>query len=163
FYSFESKNSIFDLGRGMGGRATTLAQTTYAPPTFGYTDFLDTSKLPVSVPVSLTWGAAQHLPDTSTQQFLINVQRQVGANNSAEIGYTGNVSRHLAYLLNENQGILNATLPVVQRLPYPEWGASGIQYVMSDATGNYSSLRAQWTTKISNSLNALLGYTWSRS
>ena len=29
FYSMESKNSIFDLERGMGGRATTLAPTTY--------------------------------------------------------------------------------------------------------------------------------------
>ncbi len=29
FYSMESKNSIFDLARGMGGRATTLAPTTY--------------------------------------------------------------------------------------------------------------------------------------
>ncbi|HUB34169.1 MAG TPA: carboxypeptidase-like regulatory domain-containing protein [Bryobacteraceae bacterium] len=163
FYNMESKNSIFDLGRGMGGRATTLASTTYAPPTFTYTNFLNTANLPVTVPVSLTWGAAQHLPDTSTQQFVFNVQRMVGANNTAEIGYTGSVSRHLAFLLDENQGILSATLPTQLRLPYPEWGASGIQYVMAAANGNYNSLRAQWTTKISNNLNALLGYTWSRA
>jgi len=162
FYSFESKNSIFDLARGMGGRATTLASTTYTPPTFTYTNFLNTAALPVTVPVSLTWGAAQHLPDSSTQQFVLNVQRTVGKSTTLEVGYTGSVSRHLAFLLDENQGILSATLPAVQRLPYPEWGASGIQYVMAAASGNYSSLRAQWTTRLSNNLNALLGYTWSK-
>ncbi len=163
FYNMESKNSIFDLARGMGGRATTLAQTTYGPPTFTYTNFLNTANLPVTIPISLTWGAAQHLPDTSTQQFVLNVQRMIGTQNTLEIGYNGNISRHLAFLLDENQGILSATLPAVQRLPYPEWGASGIKYVMAAANEDYNSLRAQWTTKLSNNLNALLGYTWSRS
>ena len=162
FYSMESKNSIFDLARGMGGRATTLAPTTYAPPTFTYTNFLNTASLPVTVPISLTWGAAQHLPDSSTQQFVLNVQRTVGKFSTFEAGYTGSVSRHLAFLLDENQGILSATLPAVQRLPYPEWGASGIQYVMAAANGNYSSLRTQWTTRLGSNLNALLGYTWSK-
>jgi hypothetical protein len=163
FYSMESKNSIFDLSRGMGGRATTLAPSTWAAPTFTYTNFLDTANLPVNIPVGLTWGAAQHLPDASSQQFVLNVQRTVGKSNTLEVGYTGSVSRHLAYLLDENQGILNPSLPVVQRLPYPEWGASGIQYLMADATGNYNSLRAQWTTRYRNNLNALLGYTSSKA
>jgi hypothetical protein len=163
FYNMESKNSIFDLARGLGGRATTLASTTYAPPTFTYTNFINTAALPVTIPAGLTWGAAQHLPDSSTQQYVVNVQRLIGSNNTAEIGYTGSVSRHLAFLLDENQGILSATLPVQLRLPYPEWGASGIQYLMAAANGNYNSLRAQWTSKLSNNLNALLGYTWSRA
>jgi len=162
FYSMESKNSIFDLARGMGGRATTLASTTYAPPTFTYTNFLNTAALPVTIPVSLTWGAAQHLPDSSTQQFVLNVQRTVGKSSTFEAGYTGSVSRHLAFLLDENQGILSATLPTQLRLPYPEWGASGIQYVMAAANGNYNSLRTQWTTRLGSNLNALLGYTWSK-
>jgi hypothetical protein len=163
FYSMESKNSIFDLARGMGGRATTLAPATWYPSTFSYTNFLNTSTLPVTIPIGLTWGAAQHLPDSSTQQFVLNVQRAIGRSTLLEVGYSGSVSRHLAFLLDENQGILNASLPVVQRLPYPEWGASGIQYVMAAASGNYNSLRTQWTTRLSNNLNALLGYTWSKA
>jgi hypothetical protein len=163
FYSRESKNSIFDLSRGMGGRATTLAPSTWAAPTFTYTNFLDVSTLPVTIPVGLTWGAAQQLPDSSTQQFVFNVQRTLGNSTTLELGYVASVSRHLAYLLDENQGILNPALPVVQRLPYPEWGASGIQYLMADANGNYNSLRAEWTTRFSNNLNALLAYTWSKS
>ena len=163
FYSQESKNSIFDLARGMGGRATTLAPSTWAAPTFTYTNFIDTSSLPVTIPVGLTWGAAQHLPDSSTMQYLVNIQRTLGNSTTAEVGYSGSVSRHLAYLLNENQGILNPALPAVQRLPYPEWGASGIQYLMADATGNYNALSAKLTQRFGNNLNSLLAYTWSRA
>ena len=76
-------------------------------------------------------------------QYVLNVQRTVGKSTTLEVGYTGSVSRHLAYLLDENQGILSASLPAVQRLPYPELGASGIQYVMADADGNYSALGRQ--------------------
>ncbi len=62
FYSEESKNSIFDLARGMGGRATTLSQHNYDVPTFSYTNFINTASLPVTIPLSLTWGANPHLP-----------------------------------------------------------------------------------------------------
>jgi hypothetical protein len=163
FYSQESKNSIFDLARGMGGRATTLAPTTYSVPTFSYNNFLDTSALPVNVPVSLTWGASQHLPDSSSVQYVLNVQRSLGKSSTVELGYGGSQSRHLDYLADENQGILSASLPAVQRLPYPEWGASGIQYLFADATGSYNALSAKFTQRFTNSLNTLLSYTWSKS
>lgn len=163
FYSIESKNSIFDLSRGMGGRATTLAPATWSAPTFTYTNFLNTSSLPVTIPVGLTWGVAQHLPDSSTMESIFNVERALGQSTTLEAGYTGSVSRHLAYLLDENQGILNPALPAVQRLPYPEWGASGIQYLMADATGNYNALSLKLTQRFGAHLNALLGYTWSRA
>ena len=162
FYSMESKNSIFDLARGMGGRATTLASTTYVPPTFTYTNFLNTAALPVTIPIGLTWGAAQHLPDSSTMQFVLNVQRTLGKSSTLEAGYNGALHRHLAFLLDENQGILNATLPVVQRLPYPEWGASGIQYLMAAGSGNYNALSLKLTQKFGSNLNSLLAYTWSK-
>jgi hypothetical protein len=163
FYSQESKNSIFDLARGMGGRATTLAPTTYSQPTFSYNNFLDTSTLPVNVPVSLTWGASQHLPDTSSIQYVLNVQRSLGKSTTVELGYGGSQSRHLAYLANENQGILSASLPAVQRLPYPEWGASGIQYLFADGTAGYNALSGKFTQRFGSHMNTLLSYTWSKS
>ena len=57
FYSQESKNSIFDLNRGMGGRTGQVTQTTYGQPTFTYQNFINTSALPVTIPIGLTWGA----------------------------------------------------------------------------------------------------------
>lgn len=163
FYAQESKNSIFDLSRGMGGRATTLVQHNYDAPTFTYTNFLNAASLPVTVPVGLTWGAAQHLPTSSTMQYILNVQRSFGQSTTVEAGYTGSVSRHLCYLLDENQGILSASLSSLQRLPYPEWGASGIQYLMCDGNGNYNALSFKVTQRFAAGLNTLLAYTWSQS
>jgi hypothetical protein len=163
FYSEESKNSIFDLSRGMGGRTTTLVQHNYDVPTFSYTNFINTASLPVTVPVSLTWGANPHLPTASSMQYIVNVQRTLGASTSLETGYTGSLSRHLAYLSDQNQGILSPTLSAVQRLPYPEWGASGIQYLNADANGNYNALSFKLTQRFAKNLNTLIAYTWSKS
>ena len=62
FFSQESKNSIFDLNRGLGGRTGRMPDNTYSAPNFGYTNFINTSALPVTLPVGLTWGADYHLP-----------------------------------------------------------------------------------------------------
>lgn len=163
FYSMESKNSIFDLSRGMGGRTGTLTPTTYGVPTFSYTNFLDTASLPVTLPVGLTWGANPHLPDSSSMSFVLNVQRSLGKSTTAEAGYSGSLSRHLQYLTNINQGILNAALPASQRLPYPEWGASGIQWVNADGIGSYHALAGKFTQRFGSNLNTLLSYTWSKA
>ncbi len=40
FFSQESKNSTFDLNRGLGGRTGQITPTTYGKPTFGYTNFM---------------------------------------------------------------------------------------------------------------------------
>jgi hypothetical protein len=73
------------------------------------------------------------------------------------------LSRHLYYLSDQNQGILNPSLSAVQRLPYPEWGASGIQWLNADANGNYNALAAKFTQRFGANLNTLLSYTWSKS
>ncbi len=163
FYSMESKNSIFDMSRGMGGRTGALTPTTYGKPTFSYTNFIDTSTLPVSLPVGLTWGANPHLPDTSTMTFVLNVQRTLGKASTLEVGYSGGLHRHLQYLTNMNQGILSASLPVAQRLPYPEWGASGIQWVNADGMGSYHGLAGKFTQRFGSNLSTLLSYTWSKA
>src|SRR5260221_1771578 len=96
-------------------------------------------------------------------QYILNVQRTLGKSSTLEVGYAGSQSRHLYYLVNQNQGILNPSLPVVQRLPYPEWGASGIQRCNADGTGSYNALSGKLTQRLGTNLNALLSYTWSKS
>ena len=163
FYSEESKNSVFDFNRGLGGRTGALAGTTYGLPTFTYNNFIDTSALPVSVPIGLTWAGANHLPNTSSIQYIFNVQRSVGKSTTAEAGFIGSQSRHLLYLANQNQGILNPALPAVQRIPYPEFGASGIQMLFADGTGSYNALAGKLTQRLGANLTSLLSYTWSKS
>ncbi|MSV30309.1 MAG: carboxypeptidase regulatory-like domain-containing protein [Bryobacterales bacterium] len=74
FYSQESKNSIFDLNRGMGGRAS-IVPNVQAPPVLTYTNFIDASKLPVLLasPSGLTWGADSNLATTYTMSYLFNI------------------------------------------------------------------------------------------
>ncbi len=163
FYSQESKNSIFDFSRGMGGRTGNVAQTSYGAPTFSYTNFLDMSTLPVTLPVGLTWGGNQHLPDSSTLTFVFNLQRTLGKATTAEMGYSGGLHRHLQYLTNMNQGILDAKLPGVQRIPYPEWGLSGIQWIDADGMGSYHGLSGKLTQRFGSNLSTLLSYTWSHA
>ena len=71
FYSQESKNSIFDLNRGLGGRTGQVTQTTYGQPTISYQNFINTSALPVTIPVGLTWGADHNLPTTYSMQYVL--------------------------------------------------------------------------------------------
>ena len=163
FYSEESKNSIFDFNRGLGGRTGNLTSTTYGVPTFSYDNFINTASLPVTLPIGLTWAGTQHLPNSSTMQYILNVQRSLGKSTTAEVGYIGSQSRHLLYLSNQNQGIVNPALPAVQRLPYPEFGASGIQMLFADGTGSYNSLGAKLTQRFGLNLNTLLSYTYSKS
>ncbi len=163
FYSEESKNSVFDFNRGLGGRTGQLTPTTFGVPTFSYNNFIDTATLPVTVPIGLTWGGNSHLPTSSSIQYILNIQRTLAQSTFVEVGYVGSLSRHLYYLSNQNQGILNPGLPAVQRLPYPEFGASGIQWLNGDANGNYNALSGKLTQRIGANLSTLLSYTWSKS
>ncbi len=163
FFSMESKNSIFDFSRGMGGRTGNVAPNTFGIPGFSYTNFLDLASLPVTLPVGLTWGGNQHLPDSNSMTFVLNVQRTLGRATTAEVGYAGSLHRHLQYLTNLNQGILDASLSAVQRLPYPEWGASGIQWINADGMGSYHGLAGKLTQRFGTNLNTLFSYTWSKA
>ena len=162
FNSQESKNSIFDLNRGLGGRTGALTANTYAPPVWTYTNFINTSAFPVTIPIGLTWGANPNLPTTRSMQYLMTVQRTLGKSTLLEVSYIGSESRHLDHLINENQGILNASLPVVQRLPYPEFGGAGIQYLTGDGTGNYNGLSGRLTQRLRN-LTTSFAYTFAKS
>jgi hypothetical protein len=162
FYSQESKNSVFDLNRGLGGRTGALTPTTYGVPTWSYTNFINTAAFPVTIPIGLTWGVNPHLPTTYSMQYLLNVQRTLGKSTMLEVGYIGTQSRHLDHLINQNQGILG-TQAVALRLPYPEFGGAGIQYLTADGTGNYNALSARLTQRMGTSLTTSFAYTFSKS
>ena len=162
FYSQESKNSIFDLNRGLGGRTGQVAATTYGLPTFGYSNFIDTAALPVTIPVGLTWGADHNLPTTYTMQYILNIQRELGKGSTFEAGYNGSQSRHLDSLINAAAPI-PGTAPVINRLPYPEFGAAGIQFLKADGVGNYNGLGVKLSQRFGTDLTALVSYTFSKS
>jgi hypothetical protein len=162
FYSQESKNSIFDLNRGLGGRTGQVTPTTYGMPTFGYTNFINTAALPVNIPVGLTWGADHNLPTTYTMQYLFNVQREFGNSTTLEVGYNGSESRHLDNLINA-AAPLPGTASVLTRMPYPEFGAAGIQFLKADGVGNYNGIGAKLSQRFGSDLTTLISYTFSKA
>jgi hypothetical protein len=159
FFSQESKNSIFDLNRGLGGRATVLPDTTKAP-TVTYTNFIDPSKLPVQVPTGLTWGANPQLPTTYSMTYLFNVQRLLGKSTTVEVGYNGSQSRKVDYLTNQNAPIPGITA-FATRAPYPEF--AGIQFLVAEGIANYNGLMTKVTQRFGSNLTTLFSYTWSKS
>jgi hypothetical protein len=95
-------------------------------------------------------------------QYVLNVQRTLGKSSTLEVGYYGSESRHLANLLNAGQPV-SGTTPEVTRLPYPEFGAAGIQFLKADGVGNYNSLSAKFSQRFGTNLSTLLSYTWSKA
>ncbi len=159
FFSQESKNSIFDLNRGLGGR-TGVAPDQHLLPQFDYTNFLNTAALPAGVTTSLTWGADPNLRTTYTMSYLLNIQRTLGKNTTLELGYNGTESRKLNLLENQNAPIPGTT-SFASRAPYPEW--LGIQYLVGDGVGNYNSLTTKLSQRFSSGLTTLFSYTWSKA
>jgi hypothetical protein len=159
FYSEESKNSIFDLNRGMGGRTSVTPDQT-AAPTVGYTNFIDASQLPVKFAPGLTWGADPNLRNTYSMQYLFNVQRSLGASSTVELGYTGNQDRKVAMLINANGPVPGVTA-FATRAPYPEWQA--IQFLTGDGIGNYNAFSAKLSQRFGRDFTTLFGFTWSKA
>jgi len=159
FYSQESKNSIFDLNRGLGGRTSVLPDTTKTPTT-NYTNFINASSLPVSIVTGLTWGANPNLPITYSMQYVLNVQRSLGKSTTLEAGYNGSQSRKVANLVNENAPLPGITA-FATRAPYPEY--AGIQYLRAEGIGNYNGLGMKLSQRFGSNLTTLFSYTWSKS
>jgi len=159
FYSQESKNSIFDMSRGLGGRTSVLPDTTKQPVT-NYTNFINASQLPVNITTGLTWGASPDLPNTYTMQYVLNLQRILGRATTVEVGYNGAQSRKVANLTNENAPIPGVTA-FASRAPYPEF--AGIQYLRAEGIANYNGLGTKLSQRFGSDLTTLFSYTWSKS
>ena len=162
FYSQESKNSIFDLNRGLGGRTGVVTPTAYGLPSMTYNNFINSASLPATIPIGLTWGVNPHLPTTYSMQYVLNVQRTLGKSTTLELGYNGTQSRHLDDLINAGQPVAG-TAAVVTRLPYPEFGSQGIQYLHADGTANFNGFSGKLTQRFGTNLTTLLAYTFSKS
>jgi len=130
FFSQESKNSIFDLNRGLGGRTGRVPNT---PIRAGIRIYrLSQYRFPSGqAPRRTHLGRRLSSTDHLQSDYVLNVQRTLGRSSAVEVGYNGSQSRHLGNLINARSPFL-AALPVITRMPYPEFGAAGIQFLKND-------------------------------
>ena len=160
FYSAESNNSKFDLNRGLGGRVTQNGDPSV--PNITYQNFLTSAASPWVLPSGpFLWSIIYGLQDTSSMQYMFNVQREIAKQTTLEVSYNGILNRHLQGLQNANAPIPAATGSYASRAPFPEFNY--IQMVQSGGTGTYNALSAKFTRRMSAGLTYMASYTWSKS
>ncbi len=160
FYMQDIANAeYFDMARNIAARVD-LTSTPALPITWA-------NAIPggggsiVQVPPPFAWAAAYDHATPYTIQYLLNVQRQLGANWSLEVGYLGSQSHHLYGFQNLNQALPGPLSSINARRPFANFGV--LSYVNDGFNGNYNAGSAKLTRRFSEGLSLTTNYTWSKS
>ena len=107
-----------------------------------------------------TWFMDPNHKDARSQQWNLEIQRQMGANLSASIGYVGSKNDRL-----DLTGLFNtSTKPGLGAAGYPfPWFNVTPFFSTSRGSGNYNALEAKLEHRLANGLQYLVSYTWSKS
>jgi hypothetical protein len=164
FYSQDTGNPRFDMARNLAGRLRDNSNAQF--PNLNWNNSLASVAGGVAnVPRPYTFANPIDRRTPYSIQYMLNVQRDLGANTVVEVGYLGSVSRHLEALRAVNEAIPADPRvdrrAVFERSPFPNFGR--IQLVDNGGTGNYNSLGTKLTKRYSNGVTALVSYTWSKS
>ncbi len=183
FYTQDIGNAYFDMARNIAGRATAVNVDT-STGIYGNSNLTWANAAPGASggttvtlgPTTVEYANAPSHKSSYTQQFLLNIQQQVGQDWSFEVGYQGALSRHLYGFKNANQptpyGYLGtgAATSVASRLPfYVGLGSNGLpaqyglQYQHDQGTGSYNAFDLKATRRFSKGLSVIGSYTWGKS
>ncbi|MBL8213348.1 MAG: TonB-dependent receptor [Bryobacterales bacterium] len=164
FYSQDTGNPRFDMARNLAGRLRDNSNQQL--PNLTWSNALASVAGGVAnVPRPYTFANPYDRRTPYTQQWMLNVQRELPSNMVLEVGYLGSVSHRL-----ESLRAVNEALPadpridrrsVPDRSPFPTFGR--IQLVDNGGNGNYHSLATKFTKRYSNGLTYLVSYTFGKS
>ena len=111
------------------------------------------------------FAVSKHNPTPYTQQWNLDLQHSLRHDILIDVGYVGNVGRHLSIRLNPNQARLDLDpahpTPIQSRRPNPAIGDVNAQYDIGIA--NYNALQASIRKSFSAGLAFQASYTWSRA
>src|SRR6266849_1804872 len=113
----------------------------------------------------VSWFMDPHHQDARSQQWNVEIQRQMGANLAASVGYIGskNDRLDLTGLFNTAQTPGPGTpAEVTARRPFP-WYLVTPFFGTSHGSGNYNALQAKLERKFAHGFQYLVSYTWSKS
>ena len=172
FYSQDIGNAYFDMARNIAGRVTATNVNT-ATGIYGNSNLTWANAAPGGTgavsnlgPSTAFANAVSH-KTSYAEQFLLNIQQQVGQDWSFELGYQGALSRHLYGFKNVNSitpyGYIGngAATSVSFRTPFANMG--GIQLVHDEGTGNYNAFSVKATRRFRGGLNVIASYTLGKS
>jgi hypothetical protein len=109
----------------------------------------------------------------TTYAWSFDIQRELGARTSLDIGYVGNLGRHLIYNRDLGQLPLNTTTAPGTTIlssvnftnnairPYP--GYTSVTFGEFGATSNYNALQTRISRRFAKSFTANFSYVWSRA
>ncbi len=175
FYMQDGANSMyFDMARNIGVRLTlteTTLGTTWGPgsglltgeaATWANAATPTSAGTPTFSPPYAYANQPNHLT-SYTEQYLMDVQRQLSADWAVEVGYLGSESHHLYGFQNTNQG--PGGIPTgssISHLPWPnDYGV--IQMVADGVNGDYNALSFKVTKRFNKGMSVISNYTWSKS
>ena len=175
FYTQDIGNAYFDMARNIAGRVT-VTNSDSTPGTYGNSSLTWANASPgssggggsiVNLGPGTAYANAVSHKTSYTQQYLLNIQQQVGQDWSFELGYQGALHRHLYGFRNANQATpygyigTGTSSSVASRTPFANMG--GVQYVIDSGVGNYNAFSIKATRRFSRGLNVIASYTWGKS
>lgn len=149
----------FDMARNIAARVDLT--TTPALPITWSNAIPGGSGTVVQVPPPFAWAAAYDHATPYTIQYLLNVQRQLSANWSLEVGYLGSQSHHLYGFQNINQALPGPLNSINSRRPFANFGV--LSYVNDGFNGNYNAGSVKLTRRFSEGISLTTNYTWAKS
>jgi hypothetical protein len=109
----------------------------------------------------------------TTYSWSFNIQRELGGKTTVDIGYVGNVARHLIFNRDIGQLPLNTTTAAGSTLLSsvngatnairPFRGYTSVTYTEFGANSNYNGLQARVSRRFASRLTANVSYVWSKA
>ncbi|MGH9398094.1 MAG: TonB-dependent receptor domain-containing protein [Terriglobia bacterium] len=98
-----------------------------------------------------------------TQEYNVAIQYQLTPNQTFQLGYVGNNSRHLetSVGLNSTSGILPTNINPQLYVPFPDFGR-GSGYITTQGNDHYDALQVNFERRFSHGFTFLANYTWSK-
>jgi hypothetical protein len=121
--------------------------------------------LPTTNPAAFNGQAAPynqyHTPVTKVYQWNLEVQRELGSNLVAKIGYIGSYGYNLSFPVDINQVPEDKLGPQdnPSARPYPQF--QGLSGSTNNALSNYNALQATVDKRLTSGLAFSVNYTWS--
>lgn len=98
-----------------------------------------------------------------TEDYNLSIERGIGNDLAATLGYVGDVSRHLQVFPDPNNPLAyeNPANSTQNARPLPDFG--GTSYTSYAGSSHYSGLQAKLEKRMAHGYNLLATYTWSHS
>jgi hypothetical protein len=171
FYTQDTGNPRFDMGRNLGGRGRFESDeerpnsSLNDPWAFERAEFQCSGWSGTCLGPPYVLGNIYARRTPYVFQYMLNVQRQLTDSLALEAGYLGNGGRKIERLRAYNEAIYR-TGPtdgrtLLQRTPWPAYGR--IQQVDGSVNSNYNALNLKAQQRFSKGLTYLVGYTWSKA